>query len=55
MKKIIVSLGLFLMVLTFNGHAANLKTDLDAELDTLMEKVIEWRHDVHQHPELERV
>ena len=40
------------MALTFSGHAANLKTELDAELDTLMEKVIEWRHDVHQHPEL---
>lgn len=52
MKKIILSLGLLFMALTFNGHAANLKTELDAELDTLMEKVIEWRHDVHQHPEL---
>ncbi len=43
---------LLLMALTLNGHAANLKADLDAGLDTLMEKVVEWRHDVHQHPEL---
>ena len=52
MEKIIMGLGLLLMALTFNGNTANLKTDLDAELDILMEKVIEWRHDVHQHPEL---
>ena len=52
MKKIILSLGLLFMALTFNGHAADLKANLDAELDALMEKVVEWRHDVHQHPEL---
>ena len=52
MKKIILNLGFLFMVLTFNGQAADLKANLDAELDALMEKVVEWRHDVHQHPEL---
>ena len=52
MKTIILSLCFLLMTLTSSGHAANLKTDLDNELDMLMKKVVEWRHDVHQHPEL---
>ena len=52
MKKIILSLGLSLATLTFNVHAEDLKADLDVELDMLMEKVIAWRHDVHQYPEL---
>tara|TARA_B100002049_G_scaffold98545_1_gene72753 strand:- start:516 stop:1820 length:1305 start_codon:yes stop_codon:yes gene_type:complete len=52
MKKIILSLGLSLAALTFNAHAEDLKADLDVELDMLMEKVIAWRHDVHQYPEL---
>ena len=52
MKKIILSLGLSLAALTFNVHAEDLKADLDVELDMIMEKVIAWRHDVHQYPEL---
>ena len=47
-----MSLGFLLATLTFNGQTAALKTNLDAELDTLMEKVVEWRHDFHQYPEL---
>ena len=31
---------------------ADLKNSLDKEIDSLMEKVIEWRHDIHQYPEL---
>ena len=29
-----------------------LKIKLDDNLETLMPKVIEWRHDIHQYPEL---
>ncbi len=31
---------------------ADLKSDLDEQLEPLMEKVIDWRHDIHQYPEL---
>ena len=29
-----------------------IKEKLDDNLETLMPKVIEWRHDIHQYPEL---
>tara|TARA_B100000035_G_scaffold287248_1_gene272072 strand:- start:123 stop:1445 length:1323 start_codon:yes stop_codon:yes gene_type:complete len=48
MKKIVYS---FIYVLSLN-LSANLVSGLDKDLDTLMEKVIEWRHDIHQYPEL---
>ena len=41
----------FLITVTFYGQA-DLKISLEEELETLMPKVIEWRHDIHQHPEL---
>ena len=44
----------FLLILSsfaFN-ISADLKVSLDQELKTLMPKVIEWRHDIHEHPEL---
>ena len=31
---------------------ANLKETLEKDLDSLMTKVIEWRHDIHENPEL---
>ena len=31
---------------------ADLKNSLDKEINSLMEKVIEWRHDIHENPEL---
>ena len=31
---------------------ANLKENLDQQIELLMPKVIEWRHDIHQYPEL---
>ena len=31
---------------------SDLKTDLDKQINPLMDKVIEWRHDIHQYPEL---
>jgi amidohydrolase len=33
-------------------HCADLKSTLDAEITALMPKVIDWRRDLHQHPEL---
>ena len=42
--------SLFLCSLPLYGN--DLKIQLESDLPTLMEKVIEWRHDIHQHPEL---
>ena len=42
---------LILSSLTFY-LSADLKVSLDQELKTLMPKVIEWRHDIHEYPEL---
>ena len=44
----------FLLILSsFTFYlSADLKVSLDQELKTLMPKVIEWRHDIHEHPEL---
>ena len=40
-------------VLIFSTHGfSDLKQDLDEQLDPLMERVISWRHDIHQNPEL---
>ena len=41
---------LFLFSLPLYGN--DLKTQLESDLPTLMGKVVEWRHDIHQHPEL---
>ena len=48
MKKI---LSLICLVISVN-LMADLKQNLDKELDNIMKKVIEWRHDIHQNPEL---
>ena len=42
--------SLFLFSLPLYGNI--LKTQLESDLPTLMEKVVEWRHDFHQYPEL---
>ena len=47
MKKISV----FLLLLS-SFTVADLKVELDSELDPLMKKVIAWRHNLHQYPEL---
>ena len=47
MKKLSV---FFLLLSSFT--AADLKVELDSELDPLMKKVIAWRHNLHQYPEL---
>ena len=44
---------LFLSIIFVSGSlvAEDLKEKLDADLDILMGKVIEWRHDIHEFPE----
>ena len=49
MRLSIISL-LFFTLLSFGTE--NLKVELDQKLESLMPKVIEWRHDIHQYPEL---
>ncbi len=42
-----------LLIINFFALAdSELKLALEESLDELMPKVIEWRHDIHQHPEL---
>ena len=41
----------FVLIFSIHGYA-DLKKDLDIQLDLLMDKVISWRHDIHQNPEL---
>ena len=48
MKKALITILVFF---SFNIHA-NLKQILEQDLDNLMNKVIEWRHDIHENPEL---
>ena len=44
-------LALFLLAVS-PLHAQDLRTDLDRLADTLEPKVIDWRRDIHEHPEL---
>ena len=48
MKKTLVTILVFF---SFNIDA-NLKETLEKDLENLMTKVIEWRHDIHENPEL---
>jgi amidohydrolase len=45
-------LMLFFSVLLSSSISADLKYDLEKQISPLMDKVIEWRHDIHQNPEL---
>ena len=49
MRLSIISL---LIINLFAFADSELKLALEESLDELMPKVIEWRHDIHQHPEL---
>ena len=40
------------VILVSFGISADLKVTLDQQIEYLMPKVIEWRHDIHQYPEL---
>ena len=43
---------LVILISLYVDAADDLKEKLDSNLDTLMPKVIEWRHDIHQFPVL---
>ena len=43
---------LFFPLLISMSISADLKSDLEQQINPLMDKVIEWRHDIHQNPEL---
>jgi amidohydrolase len=45
-------LMLFFFLGTSIYIASDLKTDLEEQIDPLMDRVIEWRHDIHKYPEL---
>ena len=47
MKRILF----YVFLLSSVNLAADLTSNLNNNLDSLMEKVIEWRHDIHEHPE----
>ena len=43
---------LFFCLLASTSVFSDLQSDLDNQINPLMDKVIEWRHDIHQNPEL---
>ena len=45
-------LSVFFVLIFSSFISADLKQDLNQELDPLMKKVIAWRHNLHQYPEL---
>ena len=48
MKKIM----LLLIFVISTYISSDIKNDLEEQITPLMQKVIEWRHDIHQYPEL---
>ena len=44
--------AIIFVVFMSSNLLADLKASLDQQIVDLMPKVIEWRHDIHQHPEL---
>ena len=46
------TLTLFSIIFISCSLQAQLKIKLDEQIDTIMPKVVEWRHDIHQYPEL---
>ena len=44
--------SLIFAVFLSHNLTADLKVNLDEQIEDLMPKVIEWRHDIHQYPEL---
>ena len=45
-------LMLFFLLVTSTHIVSDLKVDLEKQIDPLMDRVIEWRHDIHKYPEL---
>ena len=52
MKKLLLGIIAINFLFSLPSYGNDLKTQLESDLPTLMEKVVEWRHDIHQHPEL---
>ena len=49
----VTSLFFFLVFTTsVYSNTERLEGKLERNLDSLMKKVVEWRHDIHQYPEL---
>ena len=46
------TLTLFSIIFISCSLPAQLKIKLDEQIDTIMPKVVEWRHDIHKYPEL---
>ncbi len=51
-KNIIFILSVIFFTAQIFSSSENIKRDLDRNLDTLMQKVVGWRHNIHQFPEL---
>ena len=45
------TLAISLLLLSANAQS-DLKEQLNIEIDSIMDKVVEWRHDIHENPEL---
>jgi len=43
---------LFFCLLVSTSVFSDLKSDLEGQINPLMDKVIDWRHDIHENPEL---
>ena len=52
MKTIKITLSLFALGLAASALAQDIKADLEESLAAVEAKVIAWRHDLHEHPEL---
>ena len=52
MNKIISLFFLFIFTTSVFSNTERLEGKLERNLENLMDKVIEWRHDIHQYPEL---
>ena len=52
MNKIISLFFLFIFTTSVFSNTERLEGKLERNLENLMEKVVEWRHDIHQYPEL---
>ena len=51
-SKIITLIAIYLFSSSIFSNTERLEGKLERNLDSLMKKVVEWRHDLHQYPEL---
>lgn len=52
MKKIIILFCVFLLPFSINAQVEKLHAVIDKKADEIESKVIQWRRDIHEHPEL---